>query len=85
MQLVYKGKCKNIKALPESELPENAVTFREPKNALTLNLTAFLFCIPPRRTAAADCARLCLSPAERLNRLHHREDIRRGGALHNGV
>jgi len=46
MKLIFKGKCKNVNALPESTLPDNAVPFREPENAVTLNLMAAVFCIP---------------------------------------
>lgn len=47
MAIKFKGYRKDIKkALPESDLPDNAVKFREPNSTFSLNMCALLFAIP---------------------------------------
>ncbi|MBR7082032.1 MAG: DUF3267 domain-containing protein [Oscillospiraceae bacterium] len=47
MAIKFKGYRKDIKkALPESDLPDNAVKFREPNSVFALNMWALLFSIP---------------------------------------
>lgn len=43
---VYKGRLKKLDDLPKGELPDNAVTFKEPKNLVQVNLLALVFIIP---------------------------------------
>ncbi len=46
MKLIFKGKFKSFDDLPKSELPENAVKFKEPSSFLGVNLLALVFMIP---------------------------------------
>ncbi len=45
MKMHFKGIIKSTKDLPQNELPENAVKFKEPNNALLLNLAVIPFCV----------------------------------------
>lgn len=46
MKLIFKGKFTTYEALPQSELPENSVAFKEPKTMVGVNLMAILFIMP---------------------------------------
>jgi len=46
MTLKFKGFIKDYNTLAKSALPQNAVRFKEPNNAVTLNLVASLWCVP---------------------------------------
>ena len=46
MKLIWKGKFESIEQLPVTELPEDAVKFKEPETLVKLNLIASFFIIP---------------------------------------
>lgn len=46
MTLKFKGFIKDCNTLEKSELPQNAVKFKEPENAVKLNLMASVWCFP---------------------------------------
>ncbi len=46
MKLIWKGKCNSFDDLPKSDLPENAVKFKEPSSFLGVNLLAAAYAIP---------------------------------------
>lgn len=46
MKLIFKGKFKSYDELPQNELPENAVKFKEPSSLLGVNLLATAFAVP---------------------------------------
>lgn len=46
MKLIFKGKFTTYEALPQGELPENSVAFKEPKTMVGVNLMAILFMMP---------------------------------------
>lgn len=46
MKLVFKGKFKSYDELPKTDLPEDAVMFKEPKTMTGVNIMAALFVLP---------------------------------------
>lgn len=46
MKLIFKGKFKGYDELPKTDLPEDAVIFKEPKTMTGVNIMAVLFMLP---------------------------------------